>query len=215
MKTRFPLPADRVLFVCGLFLAGCELYKQVFLYIVINGGRYDWWYFPFQLCSLPVYLCLLMPYFREGPLKTTAYTFLQDYGMLGGIAALLVPDGFRHLHWTLTLHGYVWHIMLILIALFIRATAQSDRSTSGFLRTLPLFACFCLIATLINLLAPGCGEADMFYISPYYPTTQPVFHEIALRIGILPGNLFYLFCVCLGAYLIHRILAFLPGHTAR
>ena len=47
---------------------------------------------------------------------------------------------------------------------------------------------------------------DMFYISPYYPSLQVVFHSIALYIGIIPGNIVYLFCVCLGAALIHVIL---------
>ena len=53
---------DRILFCCGLFLSASELYKQLFLYYMINQGRYDWWYFPFQLCSLPMYFCLLLPF---------------------------------------------------------------------------------------------------------------------------------------------------------
>ena len=50
-----------VLFVCGLILAASELYKQGFLYYIVNGRSYDWWYFPFQLCSVPMYLCLAVP----------------------------------------------------------------------------------------------------------------------------------------------------------
>ncbi|MCD8084458.1 MAG: YwaF family protein [Clostridiales bacterium] len=205
MKRRFLFATDRILFFCGLFLAACEIYKQLFLYLAVNGGRYDWWYFPFQLCSLPMYLCLIIPVLKEGSLKTAAYTFLQDYGILGGIAALLVPDGFCGIHWTLTLHGYVWHILLILIGVFIRFSGCSDRSVRGFARTLPLFFSFCAVALAINVLAPGHGKTDMFYISPYHPTPQPVFHGIALAIGILPANLIYLLCVCLGAFLIHRL----------
>ena len=34
---------------CGLVLALGELYKQLFLYQIVNQGRYDWWYFPMQL----------------------------------------------------------------------------------------------------------------------------------------------------------------------
>ena len=47
-----------VLVICGLVLAVSELYKQGFLYFVAGQGRYNWWYFPFQLCSVPMYLCL-------------------------------------------------------------------------------------------------------------------------------------------------------------
>ena len=189
---------DRVLFACGLFLALSEAYKQLFLYFIINHRSYDWWFFPFQLCSLPMYLCLLLPFMKNRALKTTILTFMQDYNLLGGIAALLVPEGFLGIHWSLSLHGYIWHTALILIGVFIFLTGRSDSSNRGFVRTIPVFALCCCIATLINVLAPGHGRADMFYISPYYPTTQIIFHDIALRIGILPSNLLYLFVICLG-----------------
>lgn len=198
---------DRVLFGCGLFLAASETYKQLFLYYIINHHRYDWWFFPFQLCSLPMYLCLALPFLKNRRAKTTLCTFMQDYNLLGGIAALVVPEGFTGIHWSLTLHGYVWHIMLIGIGIFIFLTRRSDLSRRGFLRTIPVFAFCCLTATLINILAPGHGRADMFYISPYYPTTQLIFHDIALRIGITPANLLYLAVICLGGYVVHSLFS--------
>ena len=196
---------DRILFFCGLFLLLTELYKQCFLYFIIDHGHYDWCFFPFQLCSLPMYLCLLLPAFKPGPKKTAVYTFLQDFNLLGGLAALIVSDGFRGIHWTLTLHGYVWHMLLVCIGLFVFCGGRSDLSRNGYLRTLPLFFLSCAAAFLINILAPGHGQADMFYISPYYPSTQPVFHEIALYIGIMPANLLYLLTVCVGAAILHAL----------
>ncbi len=200
---------SRLMFGCGIFLSACELYKQLFLYVVINGGRYDWWFFPFQLCSLPMYLCLLLPFLQEGRFKTSLYTFMQDFNLLGGLAALLVPDGFRHIHWSLTLHGYVWHILLILIGLAIALSGRSDLSRRGFARTIPVFVVCCCIATFINVATPGQGRADMFYITPYYPSSQPVFHEIALEIGSIPAALLYLAAVCLGGYLVHLAFSLL------
>lgn len=196
---------DHLLFACGLFLAASETYKQLFLYYIINQRSYDWWFFPFQLCSLPMYLCLLLPFLKDRTQKTTLYTFMQDYNLLGGIAALLVPEGFLGIHWTLSVHGYVWHTMLILIGIFIFLTGRSELSGKGFARTIPVFVICCCIATLINVYAPGQGRADMFYISPYYPTTQIIFHDIALGIGIWPANLLYLAVICLGGYVVHRI----------
>lgn len=56
----------RLLFFCGVILAASEIYKQLFLYYVVNQEQYDWWYFPFQLCSLPMYFCLLLPLVKTG-----------------------------------------------------------------------------------------------------------------------------------------------------
>lgn len=198
---------DRILNGCGWFLLVCEIYKQLFLYYTINHGNYDWWFFPFQLCSLPMYLCLLLPFLPDGRLKTVFYTFMQDFGLLGGIAALIVSDGFRHIHWSLTLHGYVWHLVLIFISLVIFSSGRSDLSLKGFLRILPFFALCCCIATLINVAAPGYGIADMFYISPYHPSTQLLIHDISLKYGILTGHLIYLSSVCLGGFLVHESFA--------
>lgn len=198
---------SRFLFGCGIFLSACELYKQIFLYVVINGGHYDWWFFPFQLCSLPMYLCLILPFLREGSFKTTLYTFMQDFNLLGGLAALIIPEGFRHIHWSLTLHGYVWHILLVLIGLSIALSGRSDQSQKGYIRTIPVFVICCCIATLINLYTPGRGRADMFYITPYSPSSQPVFHELALILGNIPANLLYLGAICLGGYVVHRIFS--------
>ena len=64
LRTRSEAFRLHLLFACGVFLAFSEVYKQLFLYYIENNQHYDWWYFPFQLCSLPMYLCLLLPLFR-------------------------------------------------------------------------------------------------------------------------------------------------------
>ena len=123
---------DRILFSCGLFLLLTECYKQCFLYFIIDKRHYDWWFFPFQLCSLPMYLCLLLPFLKHKSMKTAVCTFLQDFNLLGGLAALIVSEGFRGIHWTLTLHGYIWHLLLVFIGLFVFAGRRSDLCRHGF-----------------------------------------------------------------------------------
>lgn len=198
----------RILFFCGLLLAAGELYKQLFLYYIVYGGQYDWWYFPFQLCSTPMYLCLLMPFIsRRETFRQTACTYLQDFGLLGGIMALAEPSGLLHPYWTLTLHGLLWHIVLIFIGLYAAYSGLSDTSGKGYRNTLPLLGAFCLIATVINVATHGA--ADMFYIAPYYPVTQVVFHSIALRFGNVVGIGVYLFSLCAGGYICHRLARYL------
>ena len=184
-----------VLFICGLVLAVSELYKQGFLYFVAGQGRYNWWYFPFQLCSVPMYLCLILPLFKHTPHCRTEKcicTFMQDFALLGGVMALAEPSGLMHPYLLLTLHGFLWHFMLIFIGLYCAMTGLGGRTPGDFVSMLPLFlACIC-IATFINVASHPYGNADMFYISPYYPNGQIVFHQIALTIGTAAGNLLYL-----------------------
>ncbi len=203
---------DRVLFVCGLILAVFELYKQLFIYYVVGGGSYDWWYFPFQICSTPMYLCLLVPFTGRWPaVKKALCTYLQDFALLGGIMALLEPSGLlEHPYVTLTLHALSWHIILIFIGLYSGMSSLAGHTLKDFISILPVFAVGCVTATVINVLAGP--RADMFYISPYYPNTQIVFHEIAVTFGITAGNAVYLAGVCIGAWLMHLLMRFITDH---
>ncbi len=200
-KSRLPL----LLFLVGTLLAATECWKQLFLYYVVNQQTYNWWYFPFQLCSLPMYFCLILPFVPSWKKKTVLCTFMQDFNLLGGIMALAEPSGLFHPYWLLTLHGLLWHLLLVFIGLVIAFSHLSDNSLLGFIRTLPLFFSCCVIASVINRTAKPLGQADMFYISPYYPSAQIVFHNIALNYGISFGNAVYLIATCLGGFLFHVI----------
>lgn len=196
-----------LLFLCGILLAVTECWKQLFLYYVVNQQTYNWWYFPFQLCSLPMYFCLVLPFVFSSKKKTVLCTFMQDFNLLGGIMALAEPSGLFHPYWLLTLHGLVWHLLLIYIGLVIAFSHLSDTSFMGFVRTLPLFFGCCIIASVINRTAKPLGQADMFYISPYYPSAQIIFHEIALKFGISIGNTVYLLATCSGGFLFHIVFS--------
>lgn len=202
-----------ILSVCGALLALSEIYKQLFLYYVVNNGVYDWWYFPFQLCSLPIYLCLILPFVRNRKLFIVLLTFMQDFNLLGGIMALAEPSGLFHPYWFLTLHSLIWHILLIFIGLYIGFSKKAEAGVRGYAKTLPLLFLCCGIATLINVTAKPAGQADMFYISPYYPTNQAVFSIIARKLGIGAGNLVYLLSICLGGFLFHA--AFCQAYRIR
>ena len=53
--------AGRILFSCGLFLTVSEVFKQLFYYYAMMDNCYSWGDFPFQLCSIPMYMCLIAP----------------------------------------------------------------------------------------------------------------------------------------------------------
>ena len=61
------------------------------------------------------------------------------------------------------------------------------------------------IATAVNILAGPYGYPDMFYITPYYPTTQPFFSMIAEQFGIMAGDLAYIAAIIMGAFILHLI----------
>ena len=201
-----------ILFSCGVLLALMELYKQAFLYVIEFHGHFDWWYFPFQLCSLPMYLCLLLP-FVPHKYQRIFCTFMYNYNLLGAVMVFVDPSGLMHPYWTLTLHGFIWHILLIFIGLLIAFSRMVLPTVKGFWQSTAVFAVGCVIATIINVTSHPYGNADMFYITPYYATTQIVYSQIAAKFGIFAGNAVYVLSIILGAWLLHLVYEILSHRT--
>lgn len=105
---------EKTLFFIGIFLLASEILKQLLLTFVVNGGHYNLWYFPFQLCSLPMYLLTIYPFLHTESARNTILGFLSTYNLLGGIAAFFDTSGMHYPLLILTIHSYLWHILLII-----------------------------------------------------------------------------------------------------
>ena len=202
--------AKRILFCSGILLVILEVYKQLFLYVVVNGMQYDFWYFPFQLCSMAMYLCILLP-LLPARMRTVAYTFLFSFSLPGALLALLFPDDMLRGYVSLTAHGFLWHAILVWIALVVRRAGIADRSGTGFVRAMLLYLFLCLLAVLLNIglrkYAVYGAYPSMFYLSPYEKTGQFFFRVIAERFGIPAELILYiilyiLFCLGFHAFLL-------------
>ena len=197
-KNRF-----RSFFLCGICLFLSEIFKQLLLTFVVNGGNYYWWYLPFQLCSIPMYLMLLLPFV---PLKIqeSFLVFLSTFGLLGGIAAFADTSGLHYPLALLTVHSYLWHFVLILIGLYAGFTLFKQRvfrlRVPAFGITELLYLACCTIAEWINLTFDSFGTINMFYINPDYSMQQIVFREIADTAGNLTAILLYILSTICGAF---------------
>lgn len=184
-------------------MAGSEIWKQLTLTFTVNGGKYWWWYFPFQLCSIPMYVCLLLPWIRSKRVRMVLFTFLMDTGLLAGIFTFFDTSGLHYTYWPLTVHSYLWHIMLIVIGLAAGLSREGDGSLKGLGACLLLYAGLCAAAAGINLVFHSFGEINMFFISPYYRTTQAVFRDIAAAAGNTAGIFIYMGAVAAGTCIFH------------
>lgn len=199
------------LFLSGLLLLTSEIWKQYTLTCVLGGGTYDWWYFPFQLCSIPMYVCLLLPWTGSFSLRCALAAFLVDYGMLGGIFAFFDTTGMQYASPLLTLHSYLWHILLVLIGLVSAQSFPAAAAWKNYRRASALYLLCCLTAEIFNFFLGRLGRINMFYINPAYPMEQRFFSEIADLTGNLPSIILYLAACMTGAAVFHRLWSLLCG----
>lgn len=193
----------RLMFSCAFMLLIFEIMKQYIHYFILNDHQYNWWIFPFQLCTLPMYLCLFMPWIKSTSCYQPIETFLMDFNLLGGIMALLFPYDLLHPQLFLTLHAFLWHIILVFIGFLIGFSHHGNHTWSGFKHCLIILFIAIIIATIFNILFHSFGTINLFYISPYQITSQPFFHSIALQYGNTNSNICYIVAMIAGGALIH------------
>lgn len=193
----------RVLTATGWILAVLEVYKQLFLYFVVNGGAFDFWFFPFQLCSIPMYLCILLPFVKE-QMRDTFMTFMGGYAFVSAVATLVYPEDILRSYVTLTAHGFIWHGLLLFISMLIFLTGSAGDGAHDLLSAAGLFAALSAIAIFINIVAEPVMpviRADypavvhdwtaMFYLNPFHISPQPVVGTVQEAAGIPAGLLLY------------------------
>lgn len=192
-------------FYSGFLMLISEIWKQYCLTYIMNEGTYNWWHFPFQLCSIPMYVCLVLPWCTSARIRGILLSFLMDFGLLGGIFTFLDTTGMYYSYFPLTIHSFAWHILLILIGIRAGLSKECDHSWAGWRKCVCLFLACCLTATLFNLLFHPYGRINMFYISPYYPMGQIVFCDIARLLGNGAGILLYITSIITGSGLMHLL----------
>ncbi len=188
---------------CGIFLLLTEIYKQLFYYFYIGNGSYQWWIFPFQMCSVPMYLCIIAPLLKKGLVQKTMYNFMMLFNLLGGFMAFIEPSGIIHEYWTLTLHAFIWHMMLVLIGVYLAVSNRGGRTIKDYKGAAIAFIILCAIALMINisLWEVSGGSVNMFFVGPSN-SSLIVFKQISEMFGWYVSTLLYIPVVCLGAYLI-------------
>ena len=196
----------KLLTITGWLLLLSEIFKQLFVFHVVSGGIYNYWYIPFQLCSVPMYLCILLPLLK-GKARDTVLTFMAGYTFVSASAALIYPEDMLRPYIVLTLQSFDWHGVLLFISLMIVLSGMADLTFRGWLRSTWLFLALSAVAIVINVVteissaASGYvhGYANMFYLSPYHVSNQPVVGAVEQALGRPAAMLLYIIAVAAAA----------------
>lgn len=196
----------RLLFVFGLIMLAAEAWKQWFVIRYAYGGTRSMWFFPWQLCSMAMYCSATAPLLK-GKARDAALVFLSTFSVIGAVFALLFPEDMMRDQILLFCHSFLYHALMLLEGwISFRILRKQKRVT--FLPALLLYLGMAAVAELVNVASHFIirdihHEANMFYITPFYPSTQPVFSAIAAHAGIAVEIIVYLGAIALAAFLLY------------
>lgn len=176
--------ADRIVVaIFSVILIGCEVFKQLFWFEFYGYYRFE--IFPYQFCSVPIYVSIFASVVPWEKAREICYRFLAFYGTIGGLAVMLVPSAVLYTYFvSMSLHAMLWHVCLVVMGIYLIVSRRYGRRLRELLPPAVMLICFIALAIIGNILiyklylsTPACHEGDnlsMFYISPYYPTQLPL-----------------------------------------
>ncbi len=180
----------RLFLTVGIALILSEVFKQLAFTAVEGAYRYD--LIPFQLCSIPMYLCLLIGVLPDSAFVRASKTFISTFGLMGGVASYIAPGTMCREYLELTLHSFIWHLILIFLGFFVLFSVNVRLTRRDLRNSVMLYFSFCAIAFAINLIcldAPG-RDVNMFYIGPK-ASILPICRDITERFGVAVNSILY------------------------
>lgn len=162
-----------------------ESYKQIIFSFNYNGGDpywdYQWYAFPFQLCSAQLYVLPFVFLSREGGAVRTASTaFLATYSLFAGIAVMLYPVSVFIGTIGINIQTMVWHGSQVILGVFFLARYRGKLDRRFFVSGAAVFLILVSIALVLDAVVPRFTDEtfNMFFISPFFPSTLPVLEKI-------------------------------------
>ncbi len=203
----------RVLFSIGIFLLLSEVYKQLYYLYAAGGEGYDWYIFPFQLCSAPMYLSIVAGCMKKNRIRNAICEYIATIGLLGGIMAYAEPSGILHRYCFPLIHSCIWHALLIFLGLYILFTGNACRRLADYKNALLTLGGVLLTATVLNVIFRSKPDFNMCYISPFYNTPLAVFSDFDVFFQGVFGQYFgrvisilvYIIALALGGFIIYSV----------
>ncbi len=179
-------PADRqrkVVLITTVFVVILELYKQInFSFSYENGITFDyqWYSFPMQFCSTPMYVGLLASLTKKGWLHDAACAYMATFSLFAGCAVMFYPTSIYMDTIGINIQTSVCHGSMIFLGIYLMATNYVRPSFKTLWKAVPIFSAFVGLAVILNEIAYQTGllateTFNMFFISPYCPPHLPVY----------------------------------------
>ncbi len=207
----------RIILTIGIVLAVCEVYKQLMYKLVIDPDKlYNWGVFPFHFCSVPMYLCLIIPFLKKGVLQQTMYDFIMTYSLLSGFVAFLEPSGLLHEQVTMTIHSLFWHLVLVFLGALMAFTGLGGVTKINFKRATVMWLLLCAVAFLINCIHWDVSEGAInnFFVGPRN-SSLIICKQISEMFGWYVSTILYVPAVSVGAWIVKTVVKKLRQKTQK
>lgn len=205
LRTLDPIKVKRLLFRTSMVLLVFEAYKQIIF--TYQAAAYQWYAFPFQFCSVPMYL-MIGQKFARGRLQTALWQFLQMYGLFAGFAVVLVPVAIYTSTIGINVQTMVHHGAIAYVGWILLLNHKGTRSM--FMDATLVFVGVTVLASAMNTVFNATGNTQtftMFFLNPRFNSNIPILSLFKDHISPLNYVLLFLLGYAMIAFFIYYLSA--------
>lgn len=189
-----------------------EVYKQINYTFTVSdtgavSGDFQWYAFPFQFCSMPMYVGLLTGLFRKGKVHDALYAFLATYSVFAGVCVMLYPQDVFIETIGINIQTMICHGSMIAVGVYLLYSGYVKIEHRTVFKAMPVFAVAVALAAVMNEVAHLTGllqteTFNMFFISPHCEPSLPVYSLVQQVVPFPWCLLIYIAVFTLAAYII-------------
>jgi hypothetical protein len=196
--------------VTAIIVIFLEIYKQInysFSYSEGIAFDYQWYAFPFQFCSTPMYIGLLVGLTKGSKLHKSLCAYLVTYALFAGLSVMIYPADVFIDTIGINIQTMICHGSMITIAIYLLATGYVPLKHKTILRAIPVFAVTVTIAVIMNEIAYRSGLLEtetfnMFFVSPYCAPSLPVYSLVQAKVAFPISLIIYIAGFTAAGYLL-------------
>lgn len=182
----------RFLLIGSLLVIILEVYKQINFSFGYDGGKitfdYQWYAFPFQFCSTPMYISLLAAIIKNDSIHKRLCAYLASYSLFAGIGVMAYPATVFIGTIGINIQTMICHGLMVTTGMVLVGTGYVKAELKTIAKACSVFIVLVLAAAGMNELAYRTGLLEretfnMFFISPYCDPELPVYSLVQ---GVIP-----------------------------
>ena len=195
---RFSMSDDKTLrrltLVFWIIILVLEIYKQLVYTVTVENGiftaDYQWYAFPFQFCSSPLYVLPFIAFLPSGRVRNCFIGFMGTFSLFAGLAVMAYPGDVFVEFVGIDIQTMIHHGSQVVLGIFY--TVYHFRHQKGtrrhrfYLGAIAVFGVLLTVAIILNvtvhaaLVKAGINETfNMFFVSPHFDCTLPVLSVIS------------------------------------
>ena len=200
----------KFLLVVSVLTLGLEVYKQINYTFSYDGQNisadYQWYAFPFQFCSTPMYVGLLAGLLPKGKVHDALCSYLGTYALFAGLCVMLYPAQVFIGTIGINIQTMICHGSMITVGIYLLYTQYVKLEHKTICKAIPVFACLIAMAAIMNEIAYASGLLEnetfnMFFISPHCEPSLPVYSLVQAVVPYPWSLVIYIVIFTLAAYL--------------